>query len=893
MIRRPPRSTHCISSAASDVYKRQHHKYQQCDFILLVPRQQSQHKLISFVKMSQSQVITHQRTSSPIVVRSTIQNQQYYTKVPVQTIQQLQTVQNMQPVGTVKVLKQVPFYVQQVQPIQYKVSTPTKTDNKEYEFLIMQLRNEIEEYKARIGTFEQHKCKNEENQKLVLQITELTNENQRLLKICESMQAYELKIQEYKETITMKQKEIEDYKTIISQYSFKIESVKQENQGKDKLIAEIQKEIDGTKKVQVEQLKRSELQYQRSKEQYEKEMRESTTLNDKLQQQILEIQTKYDKLCQENQQNVALLTQEIDKLNAFIKSKQVEIDSIKMQLSSSEQDASKLSGLLNEIENLRSAIEAKDEELEGWVARSNQQQVKIDQLTKENAKIIDYEGKIQLVSSEYDRQKQVNKQQKMEIEELKSKLNQQESQIIELQRYESQCKQSQDQIKVLVSECENLQELHELRLNEIKQLKDTNQKLTVEVEKLQPLENDNQRLSQNLTATTKELEELKSLTQRQDLTISDLKKNEFKIAEQEKIIEYYTKEIQVMQTNLNQKIQEVENWRSQFTQQKQQYEKMLIVETELKKLRELYSQSQNEVDQYRKKGQSLEIEVTQTKKKCEELLVQLNIVNGDNTNLRGWLQRSNDQIQGLKQSLTITEMTAIDLQKSRDRIEELERIIQNKDTEVNKYRDSISAILQELEKTKTYILQVEGDKSMFQIEIRRLADLLESKKKENDELRIRAQGQDNKIIELSQIQYLNLELESQIKQLKAETEKKDTIIMSKIQEIEQLYQRTTTLETQLGSKFILEDKINLLNGELERILHENKLLIKELDDNRYQYSQYSLLADKYNDLMADYVLTSSVIESLKQMYAKKDQEYQDYRRSTIGSIQNTIYSFNK
>eukprot|EP00825_Cyclidium_porcatum_P044404 TRINITY_DN6510_c0_g1_i1.p1 TRINITY_DN6510_c0_g1~~TRINITY_DN6510_c0_g1_i1.p1 ORF type:complete len:103 (+),score=25.57 TRINITY_DN6510_c0_g1_i1:109-417(+) len=27
MIRRPPRSTHCISSAASDVYKRQKHSY--------------------------------------------------------------------------------------------------------------------------------------------------------------------------------------------------------------------------------------------------------------------------------------------------------------------------------------------------------------------------------------------------------------------------------------------------------------------------------------------------------------------------------------------------------------------------------------------------------------------------------------------------------------------------------------------------------------------------------------------------------------------------------------------------------------------------------------------------------------------------------------------------
>eukprot|EP00825_Cyclidium_porcatum_P050631 TRINITY_DN9095_c0_g1_i3.p1 TRINITY_DN9095_c0_g1~~TRINITY_DN9095_c0_g1_i3.p1 ORF type:complete len:100 (+),score=26.94 TRINITY_DN9095_c0_g1_i3:133-432(+) len=62
MIRRPPRSTHCISSAASDVYKRQQVKQsQQYNSILSLPsikgQQQSQSNLQNKQKSKQSLII--------------------------------------------------------------------------------------------------------------------------------------------------------------------------------------------------------------------------------------------------------------------------------------------------------------------------------------------------------------------------------------------------------------------------------------------------------------------------------------------------------------------------------------------------------------------------------------------------------------------------------------------------------------------------------------------------------------------------------------------------------------------------------------------------------------------------------------------------------------------
>lgn len=153
--------------------------------------------------------------------------------------------------------------------------------------------------------------------------------------------------------------------------------------------------------------------------------------------------------------------------------------SLKTSLQASEQDAQRVHELSEEISTLRLALEQKQLELQQWIDRSNQQKLKIEQLLQENEKMIDYEGKISLITTEFERMQYIIKQKNNELEDLRSKLNQQETKIIELQRYEGQNKQLHDKISLIVVECEKLQEVLGQRLDEIKNLKDQNQKYAI------------------------------------------------------------------------------------------------------------------------------------------------------------------------------------------------------------------------------------------------------------------------------------------------------------------------------------------------------------------------------------------------------------------------------
>lgn len=97
--------------------------------------------------------------------------------------------------------------------------------------------------------------------------------------------------------------------------------------------------------------------------------------------------------------------------------------------------------------------------------------------------------------------------------------------------------------------------------------------------------------------------------------------------------------------------------------------------------------------------------------------------------------------------------------------------------------------------------------------------------------------------------------------MKNELEKKDHTILLKLQDLETQYQRITQLESQLGTKFMLEDKIKVLNLDIEKIIKENKILKVELEDYRYKSIQYNILFDRYNDMLLNLVLANATIES--------------------------------
>lgn len=62
-------------------------------------------------------------------------------------------------------------------------------------------------------------------------------------------------------------------------------------------------------------------------------------------------------------------------------------------------------------------------------------------------------------------------------------------------------------------ECDKLPDSLSQRLTEIKTLKDQNQKLMIEIEKLKMVQEDNEKLNQNLTQALKEFDDLRLVNQ--------------------------------------------------------------------------------------------------------------------------------------------------------------------------------------------------------------------------------------------------------------------------------------------------------------------------------------------------------------------------------------------
>lgn len=153
------------------------------------------------------------------------------------------------------------------------------------------------------------------------------------------------------------------------------------------------------------------------------------------------------------------------------------------------------------------------------------------------------------------------------------------------------------------------------------------------------------------------------------------------------------------------------------------------------------------------------MEVYQWKIKFEQVQQQLQQLSGDKANLQDMLTKSTDQIQGLRKSLSSADLMLQDLQKSKDRCNELQNYIRQQDAQLNQYKELIAHHLAEIEKLKSAEIKIQGEKSMLEIEIRRYQEVQQKKKEECDDLRNKINGLEVKMVEYNQLMYTRLELE--------------------------------------------------------------------------------------------------------------------------------------
>lgn len=224
----------------------------------------------------------------------------------------------------------------------------------------------------------------------------------------------------------------------IIQLQNSVQSLVVQLQERDAQLYEYQKDMDGSRKVQLEQLKKSELQYQKNKEQWELTITEKNQIIEQLTSKITIFQTNLDKADQDKQKQLTKLTSQIEYLNNLLNQQYTEIENYKGMMNSSKQDAAKVQQLNQEIQNLKILLEQKQKEIEKWQANSNELKIKIEQLISDNSKMVDYEGRIAMITTEFERIQLQLQQKNSEMEELRTKLNQSEFIIIDLRRLEGQ-----------------------------------------------------------------------------------------------------------------------------------------------------------------------------------------------------------------------------------------------------------------------------------------------------------------------------------------------------------------------------------------------------------------------------------------------------------------------
>ena len=135
---------------------------------------------------------------------------------------------------------------------------------------------------------------------------------------------------------------------------------------------------------------------------------------------------------------------------------------------------------------------------------------------------------------------------------------------------------------------------------------------------------------------------------------------------------------------------------------------------------------------------------------------------------------------------------------------------------------------------------------------------------------------------LRPLQKIKLELENKILALEEELKKlRENEDLNKI--IAQLKLRIQELERFELLSQELEEKLNYLAGEYDRVSAENKQVTGELQQWRYKYAQFSELTEKVQDLLQYLVIQQAVIENVTKRFQAKEEEIEQLRKVNLRS----------
>ncbi len=110
----------------------------------------------------------------------------------------------------------------------------------------------------------------------------------------------------------------------------------------------------------------------------------------------------------------------------------------------------------------------------------------------------------------------------------------------------------------------------------------------------------------------------------------------------------------------------------------------------------------------------------------------------------------------------------------------------------------------------------------------------------------------------------------------------------RLRELDDARLEQSRLQTRVLECTVLEDRISVLSGEVDRLEGVNRAQLKELDEWRYKYAEYSSHSERNADLLARLVGAYACIEAQARRLDTLSLEKDDLRRSALNSARSTI-----
>ncbi|EAR94411.2 hypothetical protein TTHERM_00048760 (macronuclear) [Tetrahymena thermophila SB210] len=631
-------------------------------------------------------------------------------------------------------------------------------------------------------------------------------------------------------------------------------------QTKDEIINTLSQNLSDTKRIEDEVVKKSKIIWKKKENEFVDEINEQQIqLNNaaeerekwrfkylEAEKQRGELRVQYETLKQE----AISVKQENERYNQALKQKQQDFEKLQSASFAIQQQLDEKNNQIKEYQYKYENVEQKAKDSEELRTKTYQQQNQIEQLKKSIFIAEEQLKDSSMVQSE-------NAKLSQKLSQLERQSQEQNNELLLLNEKIEFYKVVEQEKDVLTQRINNLQSQFEKQREQIQSLESENQLLQEE----------NRSISDQLRSSNEENTKLKEIENTNISQIEDL---------QNKILN--------LQLEMEVDKSEKKNLKNQIIHLNERMSQKDKIIEEMNKLNE-------KIDQEIQRNERLVQEIVSQNKLLDQKSVEYEQLKMKNQNFKEQLLFKNEQVQQLKSDQLIYQ-------------KEIERLTNSLSMKNNQI-EILSLQMQELQLKSQELQSDQYDRNdqivLFTKEIDRLNGSLQKRMKEIELLRqkqIFSKGLDSidfKINspnvynsyayddgsdspcdrKISEVQFQEIHSETLMTNLKSQNEilqkqlaifekeiqKKDCLIDQKQKEYELIKQKMLEINERIENMYSQEDQNKALEIQIYQLRKEKQQLLNELENIKYQLSEYSHLGYKVQDLQYQLVISRILLES--------------------------------